>query len=708
MSGWRTMRRVALVTALGTIGIAALAATLVWRTAATLPPLSLDRATAVSTVVLDRHDRLLRAFQTPDQKWRLPVEVADVDPRYLALLAAFEDRRFERHAGVDPWALIRAGTQVFRHGRIVSGASTLTMQVARLLEPDAIGNGQRSAAIKLRQMIRAVEIERRFSKREILALYLRLAPFGGNLEGARAASLAYFGKEPKRLSVAEAALLVALPQAPSTRRPDRFPLAARRARDRVLTIGVAAGVITPAEADRARRDCVPTTRRVFPMLAPHLAEAEAAARPSERVHRVTIDRDLQSSLETLAREHARGVGLGLSAAVLVADHRTGDILAYVGASDYLDRDRRGAVDMITATRSPGSTLKPFIYGLGFEAGLMHPSTLIEDRPVRFGTYAPKNFDDEFHGTVTVRSALQQSLNVPAIKVLAAVGPGRLLARLRRAGTVPQLPTGAVAMAEPTLAVGLGGLGLSVRDLATLYAALARGGEPVGLVHVRSPDEARPVPGEPKASSLRHVLTPAAAWYVTDILKDAPPPVHAAPGRFAYKTGTSYGYRDAWAVGYDGRHVVAAWVGRPDGASTPGLAGRAAAAPLLFDAMQRLGVDRAPFAPRPAGVVEATGAELPPPLKRFREPGDDAGADRSAAPAVAIAFPPDRAELEIDGAITLKAEHGVLPLTWLADGRPIAADPNRREATLEPDGAGTIRVTVIDALGRADRVTVRVR
>lgn len=693
--------RAAIVAGCAVIGSAAVIAGLVWRTVATLPPLSLARAEAVSTVVLDRHDRLLRAFQTPDHKWRLPVEVADVDPRYLALLTAFEDRRFERHGGVDPWALTRAGGQLIRHGRIVSGASTLTMQVARLLEPDAIGNGRRAARVKLRQMIRAIELERRLTKREILALYLRLAPFGGNLEGIRAASLAYFSKEPKRLSVAEAALLVALPQAPALRRPDRYPLAARRARDRVLAVGAAAGVIPAAEAERARGERIPVARRPFPMVSPHLAEAEVKARPLERVHRVTIDRDLQMSLETLAREHARGLGTVLSAALLVADHQSGEILAYIGSSDYLDQERRGAVDMITAVRSPGSTLKPLIFGLGFEAGLIHPATLIEDRPVRFGTYAPRNFDDEFQGTVTVRSALQQSLNVPAIKVLAAVGPGRLLARVRRAGVVPHLPDSRGALSAPTLAVGLGGVGLTVRDLATLYAALAEGGKPVALIHRKSK-------GDAPAAPLQSILTPVSAWYVTDILKDAPPPVHAAPGRLAYKTGTSYGYRDAWAIGYDGRHVVAAWVGRADGASTPGLAGRAAAAPLLFDAVQRLGADRAPFQPRPAGALETAGADLPAPLKRFREPGDSDEPDGTVEPAVSIAFPPDRAELELEGAVALKAENGTLPLTWLADGRPIAADPHRREAMLEPEGPGTVRVTVIDSLGRVDRVTVRVR
>lgn len=684
-----------------------------WRFAAALPPLALEKAERVSITVLDRQDRLLRAFTTPDDKWRLPVEPADVDPRYIAMLKAFEDRRFDRHNGIDGWALLRAAGQLVRHARIVSGGSTLTMQVARLIEGDGADlKAQRSAAVKLRQMIRAVEIERRLSKSDILRLYLRLAPFGGNIEGVRAASLAYFGHEPRRLSIGEAALLVAIPQSPGARRPDRHPEAARRARARVLDRAVAAGVISKAEARRAAAERIPAARREFPKLSPHLAEAEVGKAPRELVHRLTLDRDLQASLETLAREQARGLGATLSAAILVADHRTGEILAYVGSSDYLDQGRRGAIDMISAVRSPGSTLKPIIYGLGFEAGLIHPATLIEDRPVRFGAYAPRNFDDDFHGTVTIRDALQQSLNIPAVKLLNAVGPGRLLGRFRRLGVDAQLPAAITQRAEPTLAVALGGVGLRLGDLAVLYAALARGGDPVTLTHLRA-GAGRSLLADHRARlapSLRRLVTPVAAWYVTDILKDAPPPIHGSPGRLAYKTGTSYGYRDALAIGYDGQHVVAVWVGRADGATTTGLTGRTAAAPLLFDAFQRLGPDRAALAGPPAGALIAAGGELPPNLKRFHEPGELA-ADPSpfSEPAVGIAFPPDRAELELDdGTVVLKAEHGTLPLTWLVDGRQIASDPVRREVSLEGAGAGFMKVTVIDAKGRVDRVTVRVR
>ena len=670
-------------------------------------PAPIARGNHVSTTVIDRHGVLLRAFTTPEGRWRLPVERSDVDQRYLAMLMAFEDRRFNSHWGADPIAFARAAYQLVKHRRLVSGGSTLTMQVARLLE----GEHEKTAMGKLRQIVRALQIEATLPKDEIIRLYLRLAPFGGNLEGVRAASWAYFGKEPRRLAIGEAALLVALPQAPGLRRPDRYAGAARVARGRVLARAVAAGIITVDEAARANKEIVPTQRAEFPKLAPHLAEAEVARRPDVNVHRLTLARDIQASLETLARGHVRGLGERLSAAIMVVEHRSGEVVAHVGSSDYFDEKRLGAVDMTAAVRSPGSTLKPIIYGLGFEGGIAHPETLIEDRPSRFGAYSPKNFDQEFHGTVTIREALAQSLNIPAVKVLNAVGPSRLVARFKRIGVTPVLP----GDGEPTLAVALGGVGLRLTDLAQIYAALARGGEAVAVEWV---SDGPPLAGSSRNPTVRgapeqrpRLLTPVAAWYVTDILKDAPPPPSAVGGRIAYKTGTSYGYRDAWAVGYDGRYTIAVWVGRPDGASTAGLTGRAAAAPLLFDAFARLGQTRVPLASAPVGTLRGSGAALPQPLKRFVEESEERNTGAFLDPPVQIAFPPDRAEVEVAGEgvpVVLKAEGGALPLTWLVDGAPIPEAKGAREIEWQPDGRGFVKLSVIDAKGRVDRVTVRLR
>src|SRR5690606_487536 len=349
-------------------------------------------------------------------------------------------------------------------------------------------------------------------------------------------------------------------------------------------------------------------RRDFPMLAAHLGSEAVARHPETAVHRLTIDRDWQSSLETLARDRAAGLGPKISAAILVADHKTGDILASVGSAGLFAEGRNGFVDMTRAIRSPGSTLKPLIYGLAFEQGLAHPESMIEDRPTAFGAYVPVNFDGFSRGTVTIHDALTESLNVPAVVVLDAVGPARLVSRLRRAHADPRLPVNTA----PSLAVGLGGVGISLRDLVSVYAAIANQGRAITLQD-GSKSEARSQQNDVKPA----VLDPLAAWYVADILADVPPPLNGSPGRIAYKTGTSYGYRDGWAIGFDGKTVIGVWVGRPDGAPVPGLSGIFGAAPILFEAFDRLGNRKAPLPRAPAGAIFASNTELPAPLRRFR-------------------------------------------------------------------------------------------
>ena len=652
------------------------------------PPLGKDLET--SHIVLDREGKLLRAYATSEGRWRLPATVKDVDPRFLKLLFAYEDKRFYEHDGVDPLALGRAAFQFATSGHIVSGASTLTMQVARLLEP----REHRSLGAKLRQITRALELEHALSKNEILSLYLTLAPYGGNLEGIRAASLAYFGKEPRTLSLAEAALLVALPQSPELRRPDRYPQAARAARDRVLDRAAAAGAVPRDEIAHAKSVGVPHERKPLPVLAPHSADQVVGAEPLRRVHRLTIDGGLQKTLQDLARERARALGPQISVAILAVDNETGEVRARVGSADYFDERRAGQVDMTQALRSPGSTLKPFIYGLAFEDGLLHPETLIDDRPVRYGNYTPENFDMTFQGTVTVRRALQMSLNVPAIAVLGKVGVNRLSARLTQTGAVLVLPKGEA----PGLAMGLGGVGIKLSDLVMLYTGLARLGSAVPLIERKG--QVMPNP--------RRLLDPVAAWYVGNILIGAPPPDNAPPGRIAFKTGTSYGYRDAWAIGFDGRMTVGVWVGRPDGAPVPGLVGRAAAAPILFDAFARSGNAPAPLAHAPKGAVFAATNKLPPPLQHFSA---DGGLAASEPPR--IMFPPDGARIELAKGVApepvaLKIAGGAAPLTVMVNGVPLSAQGGRRTLFFAPDGPGFVRLTVMDARGATDSVSVRLQ
>jgi penicillin-binding protein 1C len=432
------------------------------------------------------------------------------------------------------------------------------------------------------------------------------------------------------------------------------------------------------------------------MLAAHLAEGAVAEAPGSSVVKLTIDRALQGRLEQLAADRAAALGPKVSLAMVAVDNASGEVLAHVGGAGYFDDARAGKVDLAQALRSPGSTLKPFIYAMAFEDGVAHPQTLIEDRPTRFGAYVPENFDDGFQGTVTAEEALQLSLNVPAIAVLEAVGPHRLAGRLRAAGANLVLPPGAA----PNLTIGLGGAGLTLSDLAALYASLARDGLSAPLISRLDPP--------PLASAPRRPLTtPAAAWAVAHALAGAPPPPNASGGRIAFKTGTSYGYRDAWAVGFDGRHTVAVWIGRPDGAPVPGLIGRTAAAPVLFDAFTRISPDRAALPPPPPEVWQATNAELPRALQRL---GPVSPAVASVKPALAIAYPPDGALVDLSGgaeALALKAEGGVPPMTWLVDGAPIPSRAHRREASWQPSGPGFLDVSVIDATGASARARVRV-
>jgi penicillin-binding protein 1C len=644
-------------------------------------------APATGAEVRARDGALLRAYQVENGRWRLAVDPEAVDPFYLALLLETEDRRFHDHAGVDPRALLRAAWQAALNGRVVSGGSTISMQVARLIE----GTGTGRIAGKLRQIRVALALERRLGKRDILGLYLHLAPFGGNVEGVRAASLAWFGREPARLTPAQAALLVALPQAPEARRPDRDPAAAGRARDRLLARAAAAGLIDAETAAAAMGEGLPRARQPFPTLAPHLADRLTAEQTGRLPVATTIDAGLQARLESLAADAVAGSGERVQIAILVADHATGEVLASVGSPGYAGGPRQGFLDMTTALRSPGSTLKPLVYALAFDEGLAHPETLIDDRPTAFGTYAPTNFDGAFRGTIRVREALEQSLNVPVVALTEALGPERLMAGMRRAGARPALPGGG----RPGLAVALGGVGLSLGDLVAIYAALARGGEGVALSPL----------AEAAGGTGAQVVSANAAWAVGDILAGLAPPPGAGSARIAYKTGTSYGHRDALAIGFDGRHVAGVWMGRADGTPVPGAFGAETAAPVLFRVFGSMKAAPDPLPAPPPGMLTVATADLPPPLQRFRPRG---GRGAAAADAPEVAFPPAGASVAIDeGTLLLRVRQGVAPFTWLANGAPLIVGTAEREVVIsEGLSPGRLTLSVIDAEGRSDRVQVR--
>ncbi|MFD1009451.1 penicillin-binding protein 1C [Oceanisphaera ostreae] len=666
-----------------------------WVEATELPSIAVE----TSVEVLARDGRLLRAYTVADGRWRMTVEPDAVDPDFTAMLIAYEDKRFYNHGGVDTLAVLRAVAQAAWQGRVVSGGSTLTMQVARLLEDS--GTGKLKG--KLRQARVALALERHLSKTQILQLYYQVAPYGGNLEGVRAASLAYFGKEPKRLTPAQAALLVALPQSPEGRRPDRAPKAAILAREKILAQAVSTGVILAEQAQAAAREPMPTRRQNFPALAPHIADRVVAAAPDTQLHRTTLDAALQTRIEELATQAVAAHGDRLQVAMVVANHSTGEVLASVGSAAYRADARLGFVDMTRAFRSPGSTLKPLVYGLAFDEGLAHPETLIEDRAMDFGGYAPQNFDKIFRGEVRIREALQQSLNLPVVALTDALGPAKLMSGLRRAGVDARVPGG-----KPGLAVALGGVGVTLDDMVGLYATIARGGvaQPLHFTVDGSGGKSQSSNGNGVAekTGLR-VMSAVAAWQVGDILSGVAPPIGAPVNRLPYKTGTSYGHRDAWAIGFDGTHVIGVWMGRADGTPVPGVFGADLAAPLLFQAFARVKRKLEPLPLPPPSTLMVANASLPQPLRKFRA----RNAAFVAVDAPAVDFPPDGAEVELmsDG-LLLRVRGGVGPFTWLADGEPIVVSARGRDQLVKMPSPGFVELSVIDSTGQSAQAKVRLR
>ena len=520
-----------------------------------------------AVVVLARDGTPLRAFPDHAHVWRHPVTLQQVSPYYTEALIAYEDKWFRWHAGVNPFALLRATGQWLWNGRVVSGGSTLTMQVARMLDPTP-----RSVRGKLRQIARAFQLEMHYSKNEILTLYLNYAPMGGVLEGVEAASRAYLYKPAQRLTHAEAALLAVLPQAPSLLRPDRYPQRARSARDKVLqrmqgrwSQGVVADALTePVTAQQLRA----------PLLAPLLAERmRKSQRETIRID-TTIDPAAQAMLESLLLDRVRNLPPRVSLATLVMDNTTLEVLAYAGSADFSDAARFSHVDMVRASRSPGSALKPFLYGLALDEGLIHSESLLADAPQSFSGYQPGNFQQSFHGMVSVSEALVKSLNVPAVEVLERLEPVRFSAMLRRGGLKLEFARDA----SPNLSVILGGAGTTLEELVGAYSSLARQG--LAGTPRFTPDAAR---------QEQRMMSEGAAFIVRDILESGGPVgrmVEGAKG-IAWKTGTSFGFRDAWAIGVSDRYTVGVWVGRPDGTPNPGFFGANVAEPLLVDVFATL-------------------------------------------------------------------------------------------------------------------------
>ena len=621
-----------------------------------------------SAVVTDRDHQDLHIFLANDERYRLKTSVAQIDPLYFKILMAHEDRRFYNHTGVDWLAMVRALWQLAANGRLVSGGSTLTMQTAKLLDP-----APRTLVNKLKEMQRAITLERRYSKAQILALYAGITPYGGNVEGIEMGARTWFGKPPGRLTPAEAALLVALPQSPERLRPDRHPQQARRARNRILHVAHAAGVLSAEEVNAAMLSPIPRHKHPPPKIAPHLAWRVKAE--GIRVQ-TTLELELQRTLERISRNillHQRS-----NLAILVANGQSGEILGYVGSQNYYSTHRSGAFDYARAVRSPGSTLKPFIYGLAETRHLAHPSTLLSDLPTAFGGYRPENLDHQFHGEVTIANALRRSLNVPAVKVLNKITPARFTAALEQNGI--QLENG------EGLAIALGGAGLPFEKLVELYTALAGDGK-VQPLRLRMDDLMR----QPS-----RLLSASATQHLNWILASAGAPKSRMGStqrarQIAFKTGTGPGGSDALAVGTDGRHVVGVWTGTIRGEPLAGNRGLEQAAPILYQVFDLL--------PQATLRQKRPGA-APPMLVRLKH-RSQAAENR----VIRILFPLSGSTIKLNKRRTqlpLNIQGATYPIVRLINDSSMKIINRTAENGMDIDQPGTYKVSLVDRNGVVGR------
>ncbi len=521
----------------------------------------------VSPEVLDRHGRMLFTRTASDEQWRRPIPLEETGSWLAKATIAVEDRRFREHRGVDPLAAGRAVGQLVSSGRVVSGASTITMQVCRMMEPRS-----RTLTTKAIEAFRALQLERRRTKDEILELYLNLAPYGGNFRGVECAARRWFGKAAADLSLEEAALLAGLPQSPTRLRPDRHPEAARARRDHVLARMLEEGFVDEEQYERARSAPLvlePTPRR---RIASHAALLALARRASGG--RTTIDLDVQRELERLAADHLRDLPAESDLAAVVIDVARAEIVALLGSAD-LDDPLDGQVNGALALRSSGSTLKPFVFAAALDSLRLEPDSVIDDAPIELAGWTPENFDGSFDGEVGVEEALRRSLNVPALRVAVRTGLHRCLGVMEGCGL--RFPRG--VLSRSGLALVTGATEVALLDLTNAYATLARDG-------VHRP--AKIFPDDP--SPERRVLTGTTCRILGDILASGDRPA------FSSKTGTSSAHRDAWAVGWDGTLAIGVWIGRFGGSGHVSYTGREAAEPLL----RRL------FSTLPPLAVAATG------------------------------------------------------------------------------------------------------
>lgn len=524
---------------------------------------------AYSVLVRDASGEVVNAYLTPDDKWRMKTELGEISPLLRKTIVAKEDKYFYSHPGINPLAVCRAAVNNALRMKRTSGASTITMQVARALE-----KRRRNWLAKAVETFRAFQLEWKYSKDEILQLYLNLVPYGGNIEGVKAASLLYLNKEPDHLSLAEITALSIIPNRPSSLVVGRSNAAIVKERNRWLQKFAADGVFTPQEIKDAEAEPLTAVRRTVPHYLPHVAYKLKRQGGGLNI-RTNIRLNTQLKIEKLTEDYVRGLKLkGIrNAAVVVIDNKTHKVISYLGSAGFADTTDGGQVNGAAAVRQPGSTLKPLLYALCADEGLMTPKTMLNDVPVNYAGYAPENYDKEYRGAVTMEYALEHSLNIPSVRSLKRLGKDRLIQELVAADfRQVQKDQGKLG-----LSLILGGCGASLEELTALFSSFANNGTYFSPQY-KAGDVSRRV----------RLVSPEAAYLITDALSRVNRPdfplnwtaTEHMP-KIAWKTGTSYGRRDAWSIGYNKAFTVGVWCGNFSGAGVAELSGANTATPLLF-------------------------------------------------------------------------------------------------------------------------------
>lgn len=637
-------------------------------------PLNLTRYEDRSTIIYGSNQEYLQVFLTQDEKFRLKTTPREVPLQYLQTLKSREDRFFSAHFGINPLSLFRALYQGIKSGHRVSGGSTITMQTARLLEPR-----KRTLLSKIIECLRSMQLEWHFAKDEILTIYMTLAPFGSNIEGVSAASWVYFNKIPQTLNPAEIALLVAMVQSPNALRPDRYPIKAKQARNKILSLMQSQGTITASEYQIYQDLPIPAVLRKFPREIPHLAWRLKQQYPKQTQIYATINPMLQRQTEHILAHYQTLLPKAANVAILIVDYIHNKPLVYIGSRNFYDFSGHGFVDYIQAYRSPGSTLKPFIYGLAFDSGLIGPNTFLLDAHRRFGSYHPRNFDKNTQGMVKASVALASSLNIPAVKILNDIGVIRFLSLLKEVGVNPKFPK---SLEAPSLPTALGGLGMTLEQLVLLYSGLGNG----GIVQPFSYIESCELQAE------KYLFSTHAAKQITDILT-----VENSKGsKIAIKTGTSYGHRDALAIGYDKQYVIGIWIGVPNGTPMREATGAQMAVPLLHKIKQILPAPRVEEVPSDADQSSLTLKNLSNSAQHTLKQHQDS---------LTLLFPVDASIIERQS-IPCTIQGGTQPYTWLIDGKPVSQSWQQKYLWI-PQAPGHYSLSVVDSTGKSVQAIVEI-